>query len=82
MTLHEAIQQVLLINGQPMTTTEIADALNKNRLYTKKDGSTIIPYQIHGRTKNYDHLFQRDGSTVSLKSKTVIGKTVPHRKPK
>lgn len=50
-----------------MTTTEIARELNKNGWYQKKDKSEIIPYQIHGRTKNYPELFDREGSMVSLK---------------
>jgi len=68
--LHEAIIQVLQQKGSTMTTQEIADALNKNGLYSKKDGSSISAFQIHGRTRNYGHLFNRNGSEVSLKSKT------------
>ena len=49
-----------------MTTTEIAYELNQNKWYQKKDGSDIIPYQIHGRTKNYPIFFKRNGSVVSL----------------
>jgi hypothetical protein len=49
-----------------MTTTEISDALNRYKWYTKKDGSAITPFQIHGRTKNYAQLFHRNGTTVSL----------------
>ncbi len=66
MTLHNAIVQLLRQQGRPMTTTEIADALNRNKWYTKKDGSAITPFQINGRTKNYTQLFQRNGTTVSL----------------
>lgn len=72
MTLHEAIIIVLRQKGRPMSTQEIADELNKNGLYSKKDGSTITAFQIHGRTRNYDHLFHRDGSMVSLKSKNPL----------
>jgi hypothetical protein len=70
MTLHEAIEQILLKEGRPLTTTEIANKLNQTGLYQKKDGSKITPFQIHGRTKNYDHIFSKDGSLVSLKNKT------------
>lgn len=66
MLLHEAIEKVLIQKGRPMSTGEIADELNKNLWYQKKDGSKIKAYQIHGRTKNYDHLFDRDGSIVFL----------------
>jgi len=66
MTLHEAIEKLLRQTGRPMTTQQIADELNKNGWYQKKDGSTIQAFQIHGRTKNYPNIFDRDGSIVSL----------------
>lgn len=49
-----------------MTTREIADELNNNKWYVKKDGSAITDFQIHGRTKNYPNYFNRDRSIVSL----------------
>lgn len=68
MKLHEAIVKLLQEKGRAMTTQEIADALNRNGWYTKRDGSSISAFQIHGRTRNYDHLFERNGSLVSLKN--------------
>jgi len=83
MTLHEAIEKLLRQNGRPMTTQQIADELNKNGWYKKKDGSKITAYQIHGRTKNYPNIFHRDGSTVSLIGLTVTKtKTATKAKPK
>jgi len=66
MTLHDAIEKLLRLTGQPMTTQQIADELNKNGWYQKKDGSTIQAFQIHGRTRNYANIFARSGSIVSL----------------
>lgn len=67
MTLHIAIDKLLIQMGRSMTTTEIADELNNNnKWYHKKDGSPITSYQIHRRTTNYSHLFGRDGSIVNL----------------
>lgn len=66
MTLHEAIEKLLRQNNRTMTTQEIADELNKNGWYQKKDGSEIQAFQIHGRTRNYPSIFDRDGSTVFL----------------
>jgi len=66
MTLHEAIIIILSDSGRKMTTREIADELDKKKLYKKKDGSIITDYQVHGRTKNYPKLFNREGSMVSL----------------
>lgn len=76
MTLHEAIEKLLRQNGRPMNTQQIADELNKNGWYQKKDGSKIQAFQIHLRTRNYSNIFDRDGSTVSL-----IGQTVTKSKP-
>lgn len=76
MTLHEAIEKLLRQTGRPMTTQQIADELNKNGWYQKKDGSAIQAFQIHGRTRNYAKIFARDGSTVSL-----IGQTITTSKP-
>lgn len=66
MTLHEAIEKVLIQKGRSMTTIEIANELNEKKYYEKRDKSIITPYQIHGRTKNYTNIFNRNGSTVSL----------------
>ncbi len=70
--LHKAIEQVLKKIGRPMTTREIAEKINYGGLYRKKDGSPVTDYQIHGRTKNYPHMFCRTGSMVSLKSEDHV----------
>ena len=54
-----------------MSTQEIADELNRNKWYVKKDKSTIEAFQIHGRTRNYSHIFNRNGSMVSLKNQSL-----------
>ena len=86
MTLHEAIVQLLRQKGRQMTTTEIANELNKNKWYQKKNSSSkITPYQIHGRTKkdgNYAHLFDRNVTTVSLKGQSTTKVSTPPKKSK
>jgi hypothetical protein len=84
MTLHEAIVTILQKRGKPMLTSEIADELNRLSLYRKKDGSKITAFQVHGRTRNYPSLFDRDGSSVALKgsrfsgaSRTKVGQLSP-----
>jgi hypothetical protein len=66
MTLHGAIEKLLLQIGHSLTISEIAEELNKNNWYHKKDGSKITAFQIHGRTRNYLKIFDRNGTTVSL----------------
>ena len=79
MTLHEAIVRLLMESKGSMTTSEIASRLNKNKWYTKKKKDSLItPFQVHGRTKNYHQLFNRDGSTVSLKGQS--SKNIPVKK--
>lgn len=70
MTLHEAIEKLLKEKGRSMTTSEITDDLNKKLWFTKKDGSEICQFQVHGRTHNQSHLFDRDGAMVSLKNQS------------
>ena len=83
MTLHTAIEQVLKQVKSKMTPVEIADVLNKNSWYSKKDGSVIKSSQIGARVKNYPHLFTKTGSYISLKSNTGVQRmnsTVPKKK--
>jgi hypothetical protein len=67
-TLHEEISRILAEHGLPcMTTEELAAAVNEAGNYVKKDGSDVTAFQIHGRTRNYPALFERDGSRVRLR---------------
>ena len=67
-TLHEEIAAILEKHGNRwMTTSEIAAEVQDRQAYVKRDGtSDVTAFQIHGRTKNYPHLFDRDGSKVRL----------------
>ena len=80
MTLHDAIVQVLNNTNRVMTTSEIAVELNKTKTYQKRDGSAITSFQIHGRTKNYPQMFDRNKSMVSLKGKIIIPQAVAVKK--
>lgn len=47
MYLHEAIAQVLRRGGNvPMTIEAITEAINQQRLYTKKDGSQVGSWNV------------------------------------
>jgi hypothetical protein len=65
-TLHEEIISILAASGDGwMTTTQISEQVRSRGVYKKRDGtSDVTPFQVHGRTKNYPHLFERDGSRV------------------
>lgn len=80
MTLHEAIEQILVRENRSMKATEIAEALNKTNLYQKKDGSLIQPSQIGGRVKNYPEWVTKKNGFIRLKSRTGIKKVPIMRK--
>lgn len=67
MTLHEEIVSILSEHGGWMTTSEIASEVNRRGRYRKRDDSAMTAFQIHGRTRNYPSLFERDGSRVRLR---------------
>lgn len=67
-TLHEELVAILREQGTAMSTRELAAAVNRRGRYRKRDGTLVTDFQIHGRTKNYPKLFERDGSTVRLRS--------------
>lgn len=65
--LHEEIAAILAEHGGGwMSTREIAAAVNARGRYRKGDGSPVEASQIGLRTRNYSHLFERDGSNVRM----------------
>ncbi|KAF0151180.1 MAG: hypothetical protein FD143_2119 [Ignavibacteria bacterium] len=66
MTLHEEIISILKERNSTMNTNQIAEEVNNRNNYFKGDGSSISAFQIHGRTKNYPHLFLRNKTLVGL----------------
>jgi hypothetical protein len=82
MTLHEAIEQVLFQADKALAASEIAEVLNGNSWYSKKDSSTIKSNQIGARVKNYPHLFDKRNGLIALKSKTGVipKKSAPKQK--
>lgn len=67
-TLHEEIENIIIANGNTwMKTHEIAGQVNLRGRYKKKDRSEITDFQIHGRTRNYPQLFERNGGWVRCK---------------
>ena len=74
MKLHEAIEKVITDAGKPMSARDIADKINEGKLYSKKDGSLVEPRQISARVKNYDSLFMKDGSLITLSKFNTLSK--------
>lgn len=71
-TLHEEIADVLREHRNAwMTTGQLADEVNGRGRYRKRDGSRVSAFQIHGRTRNYPSLFERDDSRVRLRQEGI-----------
>lgn len=66
MRLHEAIEQVLKVNGHPMTSREIADAVNEGKLFSKSDKQPVEASQISARVCHYRDLFEKKDGKIML----------------
>jgi hypothetical protein len=65
--LHDEIARILRNErNRWMTTHEIASEVNTARRYRTRKKTDVTAFQIHGRTRNYAKLFERDGSRVRL----------------
>lgn len=71
MTLHSAIQEVLRAAGHPLTTQEIADAVNNRGLYMRGDGEPLPPSQVSARVRNYPEIFIATKIGIGLVDRTV-----------
>jgi hypothetical protein len=71
-TLHDEIAVILEMHSNNwMTTQEISHMVNERGIYKKRDGTPVSAFQIHGRTRNYNGLFEREGSRVRLISREI-----------
>lgn len=69
MYLHDAIIKVLTITAIPMTPNDIAQLVNSQKLYKRKDGQPIPTSQISARVNNYPQLFYKIDSKIGLVSR-------------
>lgn len=70
MTLHEAIELVLIEFGSPMTAKEIVDIINERGLYKKGTGEKVLSGQVSARVNNYPQLFKKIDGKVFLQGKS------------
>ncbi len=62
MKLHEAIIKTLNEKGNRLTSREIADYINQNKLYIREDNEAVPTSQINARIKNYSRFFIKEKS--------------------
>ena len=66
MKLHEAIEKILIDAKKPLNINEIANQINLNDLYIRKDERIINRSQVSARVRQYKHLFQIINNQVFL----------------
>lgn len=68
MTLHAAMEKVLLEAGRPLKAVELAEKIKTLDLYRKRDGSPLQPDQVRARAQKYPHLFTQAAGAIVLAS--------------
>ncbi len=66
MTLHEAMKEVLSSQNRMLTTSEIAQMINDQKLYTRGDGNPVPPSQISARARKYSGMFKIFNGLIGL----------------
>jgi hypothetical protein len=64
--LHEAMELVLLAEGQAMRPRDIATRINLRSLYRRGDGLPVPSGQVSARANNYPQLFVRTPNGLAL----------------
>ena len=58
--LHHEIERLIELNNRkPMSTADLANSINQEGRYLKKDGSPITSSHVSTRTRKYPALFER-----------------------
>jgi hypothetical protein len=67
LTLHEAMRRVLATAPQRMMrAADLAESINRQRLYRMQDGRPVEKQQVHARVGHYPELFDREGTFIKL----------------
>jgi hypothetical protein len=67
--LYDEIERIIELNNrEPMTSADLADTINEEGRYLKKDGSPMMASQISARVNKYPMLFARtDDGRIALR---------------
>jgi hypothetical protein len=68
MTLHEAIEFVLIETKRELTARELAQMINEKQLYIRRDLQPVTSNQVLARVGNYKNWFSLKGANVVLKN--------------
>jgi signal transduction histidine kinase len=78
MTLHEAIEQVLQNAEKPLFSRDIADIINIQKLYKRKDGLPVSASQVTTRANNYSKLFTKEYGKIKLVKDDIVSLKFQH----
>lgn len=78
MTLHEAIEQILQNAEKPLFSRDIADIINNQKLYMRKDGLPVSASQVTTRANNYTKLFTREAGKIKLVKDDIVSLKFQH----
>jgi hypothetical protein len=78
MTLHDALALVLRQRqNEGMTARQLAEAVSKQELYRKRDGSPVEANQVQARVNNYDAVFEKQDSIIRLRESSPMFNAAP-----
>lgn len=66
MKIEEAIIYTIASRNGGMTTEQIAEAINRNRLHIRKDGQPVSGKQVYAVICRYPSLFVKDCGRIML----------------
>ena len=69
--LHDAMIVVITDAKHSLTSTEKALAINKGKLYLRKDGRPIPATQMSARASNYPQMFIRENSSIDILKSSI-----------
>lgn len=66
MTLHDAMEKILVDAGRPLKASDLAEQIKTLDLYRKSDGSPLQPDQVRARARRCPHLFIHAAGVIGL----------------
>ena len=66
MKIEEAIVYVMVQRNGGMTTDQIADAINRQRLHLRKDGQPVTGKQVYATICRFPEMFTKAAGRIML----------------
>ena len=66
MKIEEAIVYVMVKRNGSMTTDQIADAINRQRLHVRKDGKSVTSVQVYAVICRFPEMFTKEAGRIML----------------